>query len=84
VRVPWLEVIWIDGPDGNVEYIAQHGISTAEVEEVLRNPVDRDVSASSGRPIVFGYASADRFLAVVYEQVDEITVYPITAYDIKE
>ena len=82
--MPWLEVIWIDGPGGNVEHIAQHGVTMQEVEEVLQNPLDSDVSESSGRPIVFGRTRAGRFLAVVYEPVDPVTVYPITAFDVEE
>ncbi len=82
--MPWLEVIWIDGPEGNVQHIALHGISPAEVEAVLQNPLDGDVSDSSGRPIAFGRTPSGRFLAVVYEPIDEITVYPITAFDVEE
>lgn len=82
--MPWIEVIWITGPGGNVEHVARHGVSVREVEQVLRNPLDVDVSESSGRPIAFGRTSKGRFLAVVYEQVDEITVYPITAFDVEE
>ena len=82
--MPWIEVIWIRGPGGNVEHIARHGVSVREVEQVLRNPVDTDVSESSGRPIAFGRTSKGRFLAVVYEQVDEVTVMPCTAYEIPE
>ena len=34
------KVIWDldEDPDGNVEHIAEHGVSKAEVEEVLENP----------------------------------------------
>ena len=42
-----------------------------------------DVSESTERPIVFGYTAAGRRIAVVYEVVDSITVYPITAYDVE-
>jgi uncharacterized DUF497 family protein len=82
--MPWLEVMWIEGPAGNVQHIAQHGITTQEVEDALSNPVDTDRSESSGRPIVFGYTAAGRFLAVVYEPIDQITVYPITAFDVEQ
>lgn len=82
--MPWLEVLWIEGPGGNIEHIAQHGITTREVEEVLQNPQDSDVSESSGRPMVFGSTSADRFLAIVYEQIDPVTVYPITAFVVED
>lgn len=79
--MPWLDFIWVPGDGGNVEHIAQHGISQDEVEEVVQNPDRIDVSRSSGRPIAFGYTSEGRYIAVVYEEVDETTIYPITAYD---
>lgn len=44
-----------DDPQGNVQHIAQHGITMEEVEEVLldeKNPVGE--SRSSGRPITIG------------------------------
>ena len=82
--MPYQSIIWDldDDPDGNVQHCAQHGVSTDEVEEVLQNAVDDDVSRSSGRPVVFGDTSAGRHLMVVYEEVDAETVYPVTAYDV--
>ncbi|MHC4106483.1 MAG: DUF4258 domain-containing protein [Planctomycetota bacterium] len=80
----WVEVIWTDGPQGNVQHIAEHGITSREVEQVLANPIHSDMSKASRRPIVFGYTAGGRFLAVVYEPVDETTVYPITAFEIED
>jgi hypothetical protein len=80
----WIEVIWTEGPDGNIRHIAEHGITPDEVEYVMANPIDSDVSETTGRPIVFGYTAAGRFIAVVYERIDPITVYPITAFDIED
>ena len=82
-------IIWDlpEDPDGNVQHIAAHYITVDEVEEVL---LDRDsedtISRSSGRPITFGYTSSGRYLAVVWEHVDDnpLTMYPITAYDAPE
>ncbi len=53
-------IIWDmpDDPDGNVQHCAEHGITTEEVEEVLQNATDADVSRSSGRPVVFGDTTA--------------------------
>lgn len=82
--MPWIEVIWTDGPDGNIGHIAEHGIAPDEVEHVLARPVETDVSDASGRPIAFGYTPAGRFIAVVYEPIDDVTVYPITAFDVKD
>ena len=82
-------IIWDlpEDPDSNVQHIAAHHITVDEVEEVL---LDRDsedtISRSSGRPITFGYTSSGRYLAVVWEHVDDnpLTMYPITAYDAPE
>jgi uncharacterized DUF497 family protein len=76
-----------EDPNGNVQHSAAHNITVDEVEEVL---LDRDsedtISRSSGRPITFGYTSSGRYLAVVWEHVDDnpLTIYPITAYDAPE
>jgi uncharacterized DUF497 family protein len=82
------QVIWDmeDDPDGNVQHIAQHGLSMEEVEEVLLNPQnDVTVSRSSNNPIIFGDTSGGRYIAVVFEHIDDdpLTLYPITAYDVK-
>lgn len=82
--MPHLEFIWIDGPDGNVEHLAEHGVTPREAEEVLSSPIARDTSVSTGRPIVFGFTRRGRKLAVVYEPIDAMTVYPITAYDVED
>ena len=71
-----------DDPDGNVQHCAEHGVTKEEVEEVLQNAEDSDISRSSGHPVVFGDTSTGRHLMVVYEEVEPDTVYPITAYDV--
>jgi uncharacterized DUF497 family protein len=71
-----------DDPGGNVQHIAQHGVTKEEVEEVFQNATDADVSRSSGRPVVFGDTSTGRHLMVAYEEIDADTVYPVTAYDV--
>jgi uncharacterized DUF497 family protein len=67
--------------------IVAHGITVEEVEEVLLDRHSEDTtSRSSGRPITFGYTSSGRYLAVVWEHIDDdpLTMYPITAYDAPE
>ena len=71
-----------DDPDGNVQHIAEHGISKDEVEEVILNARDSDFSRSSGRPVVFGDTSTGRHLMVVYEEAEPDMVYPVTAYEV--
>lgn len=77
-------IIWDldDDPDGNVRHCAEHGVTQAEVEEVLRNATDTDISRSSGFPVVFGDTRTNRHLMVVYEAIDEDTVYPITSFEV--
>ncbi len=72
-----------DDPAGNVQHVAEHGITREEVEEVLLNPDGIESSRSSGRPIAFGRTSTGRVIAVVYEEIDEVTVYPVTAFEVE-
>ncbi len=80
------QIVWDmdDDPEGNVMHLDEHGVSKDEVVEVLKSPAGHERSRSSGRPIAFGWTSAGRLLAVVYEQIDEDTVYPVTAYELED
>jgi len=77
-------VIWNEDRGGNVEHVEEHGLSIEDVEAVLGHPECEVSSRSSGQPCVFGYALDGTYIIVVYEQVDENTVYPITAYEVPE
>lgn len=79
-------IIWDldDDLEGNVQYIADHDLTKEEVEDVLANPEHRTTSRSSGLPTVLGTTSTGRFIAVVFQEIDEDTVRPVTAYDIEE
>lgn len=79
----YLEVIWTAGPDGNMVHVQEHDITPEEVEEVLEAFLEEQVSRGSGRPIVFGLTRAGREIAVVYEWIDDITVYPVTAFEVE-
>lgn len=85
----FVTIVWDleDDPDGNVQHIAQHGVSREEVEDILLdddNPTAK--SRASKRPITFGYTSEGRYLAVVWELLndDPRMIYPVTAYDAPE
>jgi hypothetical protein len=84
----WVEAIWDleDDPDGNVQHIAEHGISVSEVEDVLRSPIREEISRSSGRPLRVGWTSTGRLVVVVYEVIEEtpLLVYPVTAFESTE
>jgi uncharacterized DUF497 family protein len=79
--MPFYFFVW---DSENEEHLADHGVSPAEFEEVTRNPDATGESRSTGRPIAFGYTSGGRYLACVFELLDESTVYPITAFEVKD
>ena len=80
----FLWIIWDeeDDPLGNVRHIAEHGLTTEEVEAVLNDPDSADRSDSSGRPSVFGFTTAGEYIIVIFETIDEDSVYPVTAYHV--
>ena len=84
-----IQIIWDleDDVDGNVRHIAEHDVTPDEVEEILNDRQSRTAhSASSGRPITFGWTAQGRYLAIVWELVEEdpLAIYPITAYPVPE
>ena len=59
------EFIWDDQPGGNVEHIADNGLSSEDVQCAFETIVRRDISRSSGRPMIFGYTPDWRLIAVI-------------------
>jgi len=80
----WTQIIWDDSAGGNVEHIEQHGLTTDDVDFVLGNHESKGVSRSTGRPCVFGRTPDGHYILVVYEEVDDQTIVPVTAYEIAE
>jgi uncharacterized DUF497 family protein len=84
-------IAWDDDGDeqGNVQHIAEHGVTPEEVEDILEAAFESDVfrSQSSGRPAVIGETSGGRTLIVIYEIDREggfTIIRPVTAYDIED
>ena len=80
--MPYYDVLWNPELDGNIAHIAEHDLTPEDVEEVLFHSVGHDTSRSSGRPMACGFTPDGRYIVVVYEEIDEYTLYPITAYEI--
>ncbi len=80
----WTQIIWDHTAGGNVEHVEQHDLTTDEVDYVLENQESAGFSRSTGRPCVFGRTPDGRYIVVIYEQVDEDTVIPVTAYEVPE
>ncbi len=82
--MPWHDIIWNYEPGGNVDHVAEHGLTPEEVEAVICDPLEKTTSRTSGRPVVTGYTSDGRLILVVYEEIDDVTVYPVTAYALED
>jgi uncharacterized DUF497 family protein len=82
----YFQIIWDDeeSVDGNVQHIAEHGLTIEDVEYVLENPSKEVISNSTGQPCCFGFTPSGEYIIVVYEQIDNDTIYPITAYEVSE
>ncbi len=75
-----MHLIW----NGNIEHIAQNGLTQDDVQAVFDNPTGHGVSRTSGEPAVFGYTPDGRYIIVVYTDIDQFCAYPVTAYEVPE
>lgn len=82
--MPWFDVRWNYGSDGNVEHIADHDLTPEQVEPVILDPDEEEFSRSSGLYLVKGMTPDGRRIVVIYDMLDDITVLPITAYELEE
>ncbi len=78
----WTHIIWDPLPGGNVEHVEEHDLTSDDVDYVLQNHESKGKSDSSGRPCVFGHIPDGRHIIVIYEEVDEDTVIPVTAFEV--
>jgi hypothetical protein len=75
------EFLW---SDAIVRHLAEHGVSQDDFEHVVCNPSSKGYSRSSGLPGAWGYTSDGRYILAVYEELDEATILPVTAYEVPE
>ena len=81
IPMPYYFFVWdVD----NERRIEEHGVTLDEFEGVVCDPDSTGESRATGRPIAFGYTSTGKYLACVYDLLDESTVYPITAFRVSE
>jgi hypothetical protein len=58
--MPWYDIVRNHEPGGNAENIAKHGLTPEDVEVVIRDPLDKTIIRSTGRPVVTRYAARGR------------------------
>ena len=78
--MPSHEFIWTDEA---IEHLDGHNISPEDFEDVVCRPIGVGKSRSSGLPVAFGYTEDGRYFIAVYKMLDETTVFPVTAYEVK-
>ena len=76
--MPFYYFLWTDEI---IQHLAAHDVSQEEFEEVVCDPDRVETSRSSDRFVALGYTVAGRYLACVYEMIDETTVLPVTGYE---
>lgn len=79
--MPYYEFLWTDD---NIEHVGQHGISQEDFEHVVCNPSSKGYSRSSELPAAWGYTLDGRYILAVYEELDDVTLLPVTAYEVTE
>ena len=74
----------VDDPGGNVEHIAEHGLTPAEVEAAFDDIETETTSRSTGRPAIFGRTFRGDTIFVAYDLEADAEgnefVYVRTAY----
>ena len=79
--MPFFNFLWTDEI---VDHVAEHGVSQDDFEHVVSSPVRRGTSRSSGLPAAWGYTQDGRYLFAVFEEIDAVTILPVTAYEVAE
>ncbi len=59
--------LWVDDPGGNVEHIAEHGLTPAELESAFDDVETETTSRSTGRPAIFGRTFNGDTIFVAYD-----------------
>jgi uncharacterized DUF497 family protein len=82
----YFSVFWDldEDPTGNVQHIAENDLTKEDVEGVLANSSAEGKSRSSGRAAAWGYTADGRYIIVIYDEIDEDTIRPVTAYEVEE
>jgi hypothetical protein len=79
--VDYREFHWTDEV---VEHLAEHDVSQDDFEYAFLSPTSKGYSRSSGLPTKWGYTEDGRYIMIVFEELDELTILPVTAYEVPE
>jgi uncharacterized DUF497 family protein len=77
----WL-FLWDEEEGGNVEHLAEHGLTPDDAEHAFDSAFRHTKSRSSGRPALYGLTGDGRTIFVVYEEIAEGLIYVYSAHEI--
>jgi len=78
-----VNIRYYNDPDTGLPHFSGHGVTEAEVEQVLRNPGE-DVPGNRDSRMKLAQTDAGRYLQVIYvPDPDPQTVFVITAYELR-
>lgn len=80
-RVAYLHFLWTDEI---ADHLAEHGVSPDDFEHVVCHPYSKGYSRSTALPAAWGHTEDGRYIITVYEELDDVTVLPVTAYEVPE
>lgn len=79
--MPYYDFVW---SAELIEHLANNGISQDDFEHIVCSPISKGYSRSSGLPAAWGYVSDGRYILAVFEELDAVTILPVTAYEVPE
>jgi uncharacterized DUF497 family protein len=83
-----VRLIWDldDEINGNVQHVADHGLSKEAVEYVIAQvPASRiAISRTTGHPCVFGYTPDGTYIIVIFERADEDSIRVRSAFEVPQ
>ena len=78
-----MKIVSLEWNEDDIEHIAHHGISSAEVEDVCFNS-HIAVKGRFGRYVLYGQSSVGRFIKLILEKLYDHIFRPVTALDMTE
>lgn len=76
--MPYFDFKWTDEI---TEHLDEHGVSPEDFEEVVSAPEEIGESRTTSRPCCWGETTDGRYLFCVFEQIDDMTIVPVPAYE---
>jgi hypothetical protein len=75
--MPFYYIQWTESFTAKIN---SRGIAPEEIEDVIYDPDDKDISRSSGLPLWSGWSRYGNWVSVIFDWQDQDTVRPVSAF----